>query len=268
MELLFVNVGIVWCFLLVYVTKVFIVAQLRHDNSVMDIAYGPAFLFASIGTLVATSWYAPLPIIITVCIGIWAIRLSVRIARKNWGKSEDARYATWRNTWLQRGRLYFLLRSYIQINLLQGIIIAVILTPFVIALSTPPIAVSWIVTGIGLFVFCLGLGIETVADYQLDQFLTRKRAGTESATLMTTGLFRYSRRPNYFGETLVWWGIAIIALPLPYGWLAIASPLLITFIVTRVTGPMLEEIFLEKYPEEYRAYMAKTSYFIPLPPRT
>ena len=84
---------------------------------------------------------------------------------------------------------------------------------------------------------------------------------------MVTGLFRYARRPNYFGETLIWWGLAVIVLPLPFGYLGLISPLLITYIVTMVTGPMLEKIFLEKYPTEYRAYMDRTNYFIPWLPK-
>ncbi len=84
---------------------------------------------------------------------------------------------------------------------------------------------------------------------------------------MTTGLFRYSRRPNYFGETLIWWGLAIMVLPLPFGYLALISPIVITYIVTCVTGPMLEKIFLARNEAEYRAYMETTSYFIPLPPK-
>lgn len=267
MELLFVNFGIVWSFILIYVTTVFVLAQLRRDNSIMDIAYGPAFLFAAGGTLLVTGWTATLPLLMLGCIGVWAARLAIRIGRKNWGKPEDARYAAWRTKWEACGRLYFLIRSYLQVNILQGIIIAIVLLSFVIAVTAHPLNVVWWSVWLGLGVYLLGLGIESLADYQLDQFLARKRAGTEPATLMTTGLFRYSRRPNYFGETLIWWGLAIMVLPLQFGWLAIASPLLITFIVTRVTGPMLEDIFLEKYPEEYRAYMAKTSYFIPLPPR-
>jgi steroid 5-alpha reductase family enzyme len=197
--------------------------------------------------------------------GAWSVRLAVRIWRKNHGKPEDARYAAWRTAWNARGKLYFILRSFLQINVLQGIIIAIVALPVILASAADASITS--LTLIGGLVYLFGLGYETLADYQLDQFLARKRAGTEPAVLMTTGLFRYSRRPNYFGETLIWWGLALMVLPLPFGWLAIASPLLITFIVTRVTGPMLEDIFLQKYPAEYRAYMDQTSYFIPLPPR-
>jgi steroid 5-alpha reductase family enzyme len=120
---------------------------------------------------------------------------------------------------------------------------------------------------VGVCVFLFGITFESLADYQLDQFLARKRAGTEPTVLMTTGLFRYARRPNYFGETMIWWGLSIIVLPLPFGYLTLVSPLLITYIVTKVTGPMLEKIFLDKYPSEYREYMRTTNYFIPWLPR-
>jgi steroid 5-alpha reductase family enzyme len=108
---------------------------------------------------------------------------------------------------------------------------------------------------------------ETVADLQLDRFIMRKQAGLEAAPLMTKGLFMYSRRPNYFGESLVWWGQAIMVLPLPFGMLGILSPLVITYVVVKVTGPMLERIFLEKYPAEYQAYMRTTNYFLPGRPK-
>lgn len=84
---------------------------------------------------------------------------------------------------------------------------------------------------------------------------------------LAEGLFRYSRRPNYFGETLVWWGIATMVLPLPFGYLGLVGPITITYIVTRITGPMLEKIFIEKYNTPYVEYMKQTSYFIPLPPK-
>lgn len=267
MELLLVNSGIVASLLVIYSVIVFGIARLTHDNSVMDIAYGPAFLFASGGALLLTEMYAPLPAVVVGCIAAWAIRLGSRIFRKNLGKPEDARYAKWREEWQTRGRWYFWLRSYLQVNLLQVGIIFLISLPAIVALTFPAaLDARWLAAGFGLFVF--GLSYETIADLQLDRFLRRKRAGTESAPLMTSGLFRFSRRPNYFGESLVWWGLAVMVLPLPYGWLALISPITITYIVTRVTGPMLERMFLEKYPEAYATYQARTNYFIPWFPRS
>lgn len=266
MENLLVNTFTFGGILLIYVTIVFLIAQLKHDNSVMDIAYGPAFFVAAVGTLIMTQTASALPLLMTALIGAWSLRLMLRILRKNYGKPEDVRYAAWRTEWMKRGRLYFTVRSLLQINVLQGLIILIVALPFIIALGAP-VVLSTAFFLIGGSLFALGLGIEALADYQLDAFLARKRAGTEPATLMTTGLFHYSRRPNYFGETLIWWGLAVMVLPLPFGFLAILSPLLITYIVTRVTGPMLEAVFLERYPTEYRAYMASTNYFIPGRPR-
>ena len=264
METILVNSTMVGGLLLIYVTVVFVLALIKHDNSIMDIAYGPAFFVSLVSAAYITDVNTPLVAAVMLGIGLWSVRLSTRIFKKNLGKAEDARYAAWRKAWSARGRWYFLLRSYGQIYLLQGFIIFLVALPGIIALSYgEEYSLTWLT--IGLLIFAGGLIYETIADHQLDTFLARKRAGTEAATLMTKGLFRYSRRPNYFGETLVWWGLAIMVLPLPFGYLALISPLVITYIVTQVTGPMLENIFLEKYPEEYRAYMAHTNYFLPGP---
>ncbi len=249
------------------VTIVFLIAQIKRDNSVMDIAYGPTFALAAIGTLLVSNTTPPLAVLTATLITIWATRLGIRIWRKNHGKPEDARYAAWRTAWMERGTTHFLIRSYLQINLFQGLIIVLIALPFIIAMSAGMVVGSiYTVAGIGIMLF--GLTYETIADWQLDRYLARKRAGTESAPIMRSGLFRYSRRPNYFGESLIWTGLAVIAWPLPFGYVAIISPLLITYIVTKVTGPMLERIFLEKYPSEYREYMRTTSYFIPWRPKS
>ncbi len=262
LEIILFNSFVFITFLFIYVTGVFIIAQTKRDNSIMDIAYGPAFFVSALCTYIYTGPGTTASLLILCGMGIWATRLAIRIGKKNWGKPEDARYAAWRQEWLKKGRWYFIVRSYMQVNILQGIIIFFVSSPFIIAHSAPSdIATFWIIAGTSIYIF--GLLYESIADWQLDAFLARKRAGTESAILMTSGLFHYSRRPNYFGETLIWWGFAVIAISLPYGYLAIVSPLLITYIVTKVTGPMLERIFLEKYPTEYRAYMATTNYFLP-----
>ncbi len=264
--------GVYSLVLLILATTVFLAASLKQDNSIMDIVYGPLFLVATSATILLLNLFHPLAYIVLGLVALWSLRLGVRIYRKNHGAPEDARYAKWRTEWQEKGQLYFLVRSYLQVNILQAIVILVVSLPIILTLSYDG---EWfdellliLSTILGAIVFLVGLVIESLADYQLDRFIARKKAGTETATIMKTGLFRYSRRPNYFGESLIWWGIAIIALPLPFGWLALLSPLTITYIVTRVTGPMLEKIFLERYPAEYTAYMKETSYFIPRPPKT
>jgi len=262
LEIILFNSFVFITFLFIYVTGIFFIAQIKQDNSIMDIAYGPAFFISAFATYVYTGAGTTASLLILCGMSIWSARLAIRIGKKNWGKPEDARYSAWRQEWQKKGRLYFIIRSYVQVNLLQGIIIFLVAFPFIIAHSTATeVDTFWLITGIAIYMF--GLLYESIADWQLDAFLSRKRAGTESAPLMTSGLFHYSRRPNYFGETLIWLGFAVLVISLPYGYLALVSPLLITYIVTIVTGPMLERIFLEKYPAEYQAYMAATNYFLP-----
>jgi steroid 5-alpha reductase family enzyme len=265
-QILLINSWVALSVLIAYSLVVFLIARIRHDNSIMDIAYGPAFFTAAIGTAYLTSADGVLPAVLIGCIGLWSLRLSTRIFRKNFGKPEDARYAAWREEWMKKGRAYFLIRSYLQVNLLQILIILFVSLPAIISLSYPGTYSPFFLL-VGTLVFFTGLIYETVADWQLDAFIAGKKAGTEKADLMTQGLFTYSRRPNYFGETLVWWGLAIMVLPLPFGYLGLISPLLITYVVTKITGPMLEKSFLERYPEKYQQYIDTTSYFIPLPPK-
>ena len=261
-QILLINSGIVLSLLFLCSVIVFFISRVRHDNSVMDIVYGPLFFISTAGAAYLTDSSSPLAAAAIGVIGLWSLRLSAWIFRKNFGKPEDPRYAKWRKQWLEKGRTYFLVRSYLQVNLLQICIILLVALPAIIALSYPDEYLGGFIL-IGAFVSLCGIIYESVADWQLSTFVAGKKAGTEESDLMTRGLFTYSRRPNYFGESLVWWGLAIMVLPLPFGYLGLISPLLITYIVTLVTGPMLEDSFLERYPEKYQAYIDSTSYFVP-----
>lgn len=263
----FIHVACYALLVLMLVTTVFVVAQLRSDNSIMDIAYGPIFAISGWVTLFLLDSGSPLAYLVLGLCTVWAIRLSARIGRKNWGEPEDSRYAAWREKWRRRGEVYFILRSYLQVFLLQGVIITIVALPLIIALATEAATVP-LLTYLAATVMLLGLSIETLADYQLDGFLRRRRAGESDEPFFTGGLFRYSRRPNYFGEALVWWGFALMVLPFPNGAMALWSPLLIIYIMTRVTGPMLEEQFINRYGAAYHSYRARTSFFIPWPPQT
>ena len=244
------------------VSSVWVWALIQKDNSVMDIAYGPIFALASSVVLLQSGTTNVFAIGVVMVVILWALRLGIRIGRKNLGKPEDERYANWRQQWSARSRSYFIWRSYLQIYLLQGTIIGLVSAPLVLAITfANQLQPTIFVLGVGIALS--GLLYETIADVQLDRFLARKKAGTEPATIMQHGLFTYSRRPNYFGELTVWWGLAIAACTAPYGYIAFVGPLTITYIITKVTGPMLETIFLERYPEAYTKYMKETNYIIP-----
>jgi steroid 5-alpha reductase family enzyme len=188
-----------------------------------------------------------------VLILTWGIRLSGYILWRKIGKPEDFRYAAWRKSW---GKSFFW-RSYLQIFMLQMILLAIIATP-IFLLFNANYDVS-IYTFIGSAIAICGLLIEIISDWQMLSFKKSAKGG-----IMQEGLWRYSRHPNYFGEALFWWGIAIIAyLPNNYG-LEVISPLIITILVRYISGvPMLEEKY--KNNAEFQNYAAKTSIFIPWP---
>lgn len=241
------------------VTIVFFIALLRRDNSVMDIAYGLVFIMVAL-VLFFISDFSYTVLVTTLLVVMWGVRLSGRIYIKNRGKQEDRRYANWREEWNKKGHTYFIIRSYLQIFLLQGLIIWLVSLPVVFANTTSS---SWgILTTLGLGLWVGGFLFESVADYQLDRFLKNPHNRGE---IMTHGLFRYSRRPNYFGESLMWWGLALIVFSNPTQWVVFISPLTITYIVVFVTGPLTEKLWDGN--EAYQMYKKRTSYFIPLPPR-
>lgn len=251
--------------ILVCATTMFAVASFKKDNSIIDIAYGPIFILTSLilgGLASFTAPLAPHAVTMIFLICIWGSRLGLRIYSKNRNKPEDFRYATWRSEWSQHGTLYFYLRSYLQIFILQGLVISVVLLPVIFTVSAQSSFIMLSFVGIGLWL--LGFLFESIGDAQLDRFIKNKNRNKD--TIMKTGLWRYTRHPNYFGESSMWWGIAFIAFSATGNALVFLSPFLITFLLLYVSGiPMLEKKWAGNL--EWEIYKAKTSPFLPLPPK-
>ncbi len=242
----------------VYMTGLYVLSLVRNDNGTADIGYGIGFLVLSVTAVMISDPTYPALIMIGG-LTVWAIRLATRIAKKNSGKPEDFRYRAWRESW---GSL-FLVRSYFQIYLLQGLVIAMVSTPLLASILFPTKPLWWLFAA-GVLVWCLGFFFEAVGDRQLDRFLNDP---SQKGRIMTSGLWAYTRHPNYFGESTMWIGMAIMAsasssLPLVV-WI---SPALITFLLLKVSGvPLLEKRW--EGNAEWEAYKQKTSVFLPLPPR-
>jgi steroid 5-alpha reductase family enzyme len=126
---------------------------------------------------------------------------------------------------------------------------------------------SWltVVTAVvGCVAWAVGFAFESVGDWQLARF---KSSPEHKGRLLTTGLRRYTRHPNYFGDACVWWGLFVVACLSPWGLLTILSPLVMTWLLTSGSGKPLMEKHLKETRPEYAAYTARTSSFIPRPPR-
>jgi steroid 5-alpha reductase family enzyme len=243
-------------------TLLYFIAQYKKDNSIIDIAYGLTFIAVAYELVSMQSRaLAPASMVILFLITVWGLRLAYRIFIKNRGKGEDFRYQSWRKEWLRHGARYYFARTYLQIFILQGIIISIVLLPFTLTLTRASESNSLLL--VGLAVWALGFFFEVIGDKQLDAFIKNKN---KTSTIMKTGLWKYTRHPNYFGESTMWFGIAFIAYSSGVSFLVFLSPILITYLLLFVSGiPMLEKKW-DGIPE-WEVYKAKTSAFIPLPPK-
>lgn len=195
-------------------------------------------------------------LLVALLISIWGLRLFFHVSARNWGHPEDRRYKAMRD---HHGR-HFWWFSLFSVFFLQGILLWVIsLAPQLAQLSPVPAKLTWL-DWLGLSVSATGFILETVSDYQMKRFRDNP---ANAGKVMDKGLWGYSRHPNYFGESLVWWGIFIIALATPYGWWALISPVLITILLLKVSGvAMLEKDISQRRPE-YEKYKQEVSAFIP-----
>jgi steroid 5-alpha reductase family enzyme len=254
------------CVVLVLTTIYFGIAIYKKDNSIIDRLYGLTFVITAWFMVILqmqTSVISPLTALVLILISIWGIRLSSRIHLKNRRKGvEDFRYATWRKEWMKKGKGYFYVRSYLQIFVLQGVIVSLVLLPFTLIASNPTSFSSALIP-IGLLVWVVGFFFESIGDYQVDLFVKHKHSDGEQ--IMKKGLWKYTRHPNYFGESSMWWGLALVAFS-QASILVFISPLLITYLLLKVSGiPMLEKRW-HGLPE-WEAYKRRTSAFLPLPPK-
>ncbi len=241
----------------VYATVWFIIAVYKKRNDVADIAWGLGYIIIC-GYLFIIYPASSVLILLYTLVIVWGLRLSLHIYARNKNKSEDFRYKNWREEWGN----FFYLRSYLQVFLLQGIFLLIIISPVIHAAVAE--SFQWnVLTWIGLCCWIIGFYFQTVADWQLSVFKsTQKNKGL----IIQTGLWKYSRHPNYFGEILMWWGIFIITIPFSNSFYFIVSPLTITLLLAFVSGvPMLEKKY--KGNPAFEDYKKRTSVLIPLPPR-
>jgi steroid 5-alpha reductase family enzyme len=254
MKIYLICLAVIW----IYEACWFLFAWAKGRNDFADVAWGLGFVGVAGVSLVAGNSYSFRGVQVSGLVLLWGLRLALHIHARNSGRGEDPRYRQWRETW---GR-WFLLRSFLQIYLLQGTLLVVVATPIIFAnasADTPLGAVDFL----GLAVWLTGFLFEAVGDWQL---LTFMRNPVNKGKIMTSGLWRFSRHPNYFGEVTLWWGVWLIVCSLPNGWMTLIGPLTITVLILKVSGiPMLERRYAGR--ADFEAYKRRTSVFLPLPPR-
>ncbi len=244
--------------LFMYMSLWYAISLIKKRNDVADVAWGLGFVLMAWASFYLSGTTGKRELTICLLVSIWGLRLGWHIYGRNKGKAEDYRYQKWRKEW---GKSFYL-RSYLQVYLLQGALLFLIVLPVLVINRNGGGSLS-ILDFIGVGVWLFGFYFEAVGDAQLARFI---KDPANKGRLMQSGLWAYTRHPNYFGEVTQWWGIWLVALSVTGGVFTIIGPLTITFLILYVSGIPMLEMKLEENPE-FADYKRKTSRFIPLPAR-
>ncbi len=230
------------------------------NSSIVDIFWGTGFVIITWMTFLLTpDGFEARKWLLAILVTIWGLRLSLHILRRNWGKPEDFRYQAWR---AQAGAGWWW-RSLFKVFLLQGVLLWIISTPLLAAQYSPqPAHLTWL-DFLAIPIWLTGFFFEAVGDWQLARFKDRP---DNRGKVLKTGVWRYTRHPNYFGDAAQWWGYYLIALSAG-GWWTIFSPILMTLLLMRVSGATLLEKTLKEEKPGYKEYIETTSEFFPWFPR-
>ncbi len=232
------------------------ISLIRRNVTVVDSLWGMGFVLISWLTFFLSDGFWGRKLLICLLVTIWGLRLTIHLTRRNHGRGEDPRYAQWRE---KSGRRFWLV-SLFKVFLLQAVFL------WVIALSCQWGQIARLPAGftpldyLGVILWAIGFVFETVSDHQLEKF---KADPASRGRVLEHGLWAWSRHPNYFGESLVWWGVFLIALATPNALWTIVSPILITAVLLKMTGiPLMEKAIVHTRPG-YKNYIARTSSFFP-----
>jgi steroid 5-alpha reductase family enzyme len=240
--------------LLGYMTCWFLISVIKKRNDVADVAWGLGFVLLAWISFFLSQINSQRGLLVTALVSIWGLRLALHIYRRNKGKQEDYRYLAWRKEW---GK-WFIIRSYLQVYVLQGLFLFLIIQP--VLFINKSIGTIGLLDIFGVLIWLVGFYFESVGDRELKQFVSNP---ANKGKIMDQGLWRYTRHPNYFGEVTQWWGIFIIALSIPNALFTIVGPLTITCLILFVSGvPLLEKKYAGRPDFEKR-----TSVFFPLFPK-
>lgn len=237
-----------------------LVSLVLRNSSIVDPFWGSGFVIVNWFYFALTpGGFPPRKWLIAALVTVWGLRLSLYLLWRNRGKGEDFRYRKWRE---ESGERWWW-RSFFKVFVLQGFLLWII--------SAPLLAAQWLgsparltaLDFLGVIVWAVGLFFEAVGDFQLARF---KSVATNKGKLLTSGVWRYTRHPNYFGDAAQWWGFFLVAAAAGGYW-TIFSPVVMTLLLLRVSGVSLLEKTLVTTKPGYKEYVESTSAFVPRFPR-
>jgi steroid 5-alpha reductase family enzyme len=225
----------------------------KKDVSIVDSLWSLLFIIAAVCFYLLQDITSTRSDLVLLLVTLWGLRLSLYITVRHWGEKEDHRYREIRDN----NNPGFKYKSLYLIFGFQTLVAWIIALPLFAAIdSSSPLNV---LDMISLVIWLTGMAFETIADQQLHRF---KKKPANKGKILVTGLWRYSRHPNYFGECLIWWGFFGFALAAGHAYYTILSPLLMTYFLLKFSGVSLLEKTMKHRPG-YESYMQKTNAFVP-----
>ena len=242
-----------------FMSTIWLIAVKLDNYSIVDIIWGITFIITTTVVLVYTGLYNVVSLTIAALVLIWGLRLSIYLFSRNAGKPEDYRYQDMRKKWGNKVKQ----TAFVSVFMLQGTVSLLFSLGIFLGISQSDTILAMWPVYLGVIVWVVGFLFESIGDAQLRAFIQKPE---NKGKVITTGLWKYTRHPNYFGEATQWFGISIIACAVPLGWISFISPLLLTFFLLKISGvPLLEKKNAKK--PGYAEYAAKTSVFVPMPPK-
>ncbi|HEY2223087.1 DUF1295 domain-containing protein [Actinomycetospora sp.] len=256
--LLAVAVGVV----VVTFAVTLVIARVVGKHSIVDVTWGLGFVLVAVAVYVASGVLGtgnPTVRLVALALPVvWGLRLAIYIGWRNHGKGEDPRYAAMLGDGHAPGAITgTVLRK---VYLPQAGVMIVVVLPVIAAMVRASVVLPVLV--LGAAVWLVGFVFESVGDAQLARF---KANPATKGTVLDSGLWRYTRHPNYFGDFCVWWGIFLVAVGHPAGLITVVGPALMSYLLIGVTGKELTEKSMSNRPG-YAEYVERTSGFLPLPP--
>ena len=276
----------------------------KKDASLIDIFWGFGFLVVGAVCLYLANPKTPYLFLLAALPIIWGLRLTLYLAKRNLGHGEDKRYVNMQKRAAKKGmsEMAWRVRTLFTVYFGQGVLIMIVSAPVWVAMSTghnmptegggwvmyPPLdgkepftlgpfsmngELGWVRIGalgiIGATLWLIGFLFEAIGDWQLSRFLKKHKdydGPIENKPVMDQGLWKFTRHPNYFGNACMWWGIWLVACQAPWGWVTIFAPIIMTLLLTKVSGRDLLERDMGRR-KNYQDYIERTSGFFPMPPK-
>ena len=244
----------------ILVTLLWMWSVIIKNVSIVDFFWGFAFVVVNAFYVFMSGELSERKILILILVSIWGLRLSIYLAIRNIGKEEDFRYQEFRRNYGVKRYWWF---SYFQTFLLQGILIMIVSLSLLGISNNNQSGKLNIIDYLGILIWLIGFTFEAGGDFQLSRF---KKDSKNKGKVLNTGFWKYTRHPNYFGDSAVWWAYALFSIAAGSYWQIIGS-ILMTLLIIKVSGVALLEKTLNKSKPQYEDYIQKTSSFFPWFPK-